>query len=191
MVKLALLIPVLLAAAASPGFTVEGVQPVKLNKTTSSYPVKCGTPLKFSAEGPTNLVIDIRAKADALEKAVELDFTRNEKTISKNPVALKKSKTAGKGFAGLGKIVLSVPEGTQQYSLSCDAPSEIGLTIKASKKPVKGAPEAAAETELAPPKPAPPEPEAAKKEEEKAKEATAAAGASGEAYFGLFHPTTF
>lgn len=189
MVKLALLIPVLLAGVASPGFTVEGVQPVKINKTTSSYPMTCGTPLKFSAEGPTNLVIDVRAKADALEKPVELDFTRNEKTISKNPVTLKKSKAAGKGFAGLGKIVLSVPEGTQQYTLSCDAPGEIGLSIKASKKPVKGAPEAAAETELEKPKPAA-DPEA-KKEEDKAKEAAAAAGAAGEAYFGLFHPTTF
>ena len=190
MVKLALLIPVLLAGVAPPAFKVDGVEPVKVNKTIASYPVKCGTPLKFSAEGPTNLVIDVRAKADALEKAVELDFARNDKSVSKNPVTLKKSKTAGKGFAGLGKIVIAVPEGTQQYSLTCDAPSEIGLSFKASKKPVKGAPEAAAETELEKPKAAP-EPEA-KKEEEKAKEAAAAAGAASSAgYYGLYHSTGF
>ena len=109
--------------------------------------------------------------------------------MSKNPVPVKKSKTAGKGFAGQGKIVLSVPEGSQQYSLTCDAPGEISLAFKASKKPIKGAPEAAAETELEKPKPAEP---VATKEEEKAKEAAAAASAaSSEGYYGLFHPTGF
>lgn len=83
-------------------------------KGGTAYPVNCSSPIKFTASGPASLIIDVRGRAGAMSKPVELDFTRNDKNVSKNAVTLKKSKNAGKGFAGVGQVVLAVPEGSQQ-----------------------------------------------------------------------------
>jgi hypothetical protein len=120
---------------------------------------------------------------------VELDFTRNESSVSKNALTLKKSKSAGKGFAGLGRIVLTIPEGDQKYALACDAPSDIAMSFRFSKEAVKSN-LAAAEVAV---------PSAKPREGAKTANAPASAeapatptndGSSG-AYVGLLHPTTF
>jgi hypothetical protein len=154
MIKLASLLPVVVmlgAAAAAGAVTVEGASPVTIGKK-SAYPVKCGTPLKVTASGPASLVVDVRGHADVMGKPFGVDFTRNERAVSKNTLTLKKSKDAGKGFAGIAQVVLPVPEGSQQYVVGCDAPGELAMSFKLSKKPIKAnpaAPEAPIETKSA------------------------------------------
>jgi hypothetical protein len=198
MLKLALLVPVIFAlggagGGGAGGVAVEGATPVSLGKKKgSAYPVKCAAPIKFTASGPASLIVDVRGRTDAIEKTVELDFTRNDKAVSKNALTLKKSKNAGKGFAGVGQVVLAVPEGVQQYALSCDAVSDLGLSFRLSKKAVKTN-SAVAEVAVEPPKPAEPTRAAdAGKPADAAKPAEPAASApSTGAYVGLFTPVTF
>jgi hypothetical protein len=89
------------------------------------------------------LVVDVRGKADAMGKPVDLEFTRNEKSISKNSLTLKKSKDGGKDFPGAAQIVLPVPEGVQSYAIVCDGVSELAMMFRLSKKAVKTNPAAA------------------------------------------------
>jgi hypothetical protein len=196
MLKPTLLISVVLLAAAASAVNVEGVTPVTIGKKGSAYPVSCGTPLKLTASGPGSMVVDIRGKADAMGKPLELDFTRNDKAVSKNNLTLKKKKDAGKGFAGMATVVLVLPEGEQHYSVSCDGPGEIALSFKMTKKAAStnlAAPEVPAET---------PKPTAAKGADGGAPDggaqatagadggaappAAAAGGDSNQAYPGLF-----
>jgi hypothetical protein len=202
MPKLALLIPVMFALSGAGGVTVEGSSPVTLGKKGKAYPVKCSAPIKFTASGPASLVVDVRGQADVIGKPLEVDFTRNDKTISKNALTLKKSKEAGKGFAGVAQIVLVVPEGVQQYAVACDASSDIAMSFRLSKKTVKSNP-AAAEVAVEPPKAA----ETAKTQKDGAKSgdtsatsnaqkpstegSASSAGASTGAYVGLFTTTSF
>lgn len=138
MVKLALLGPVIFALGGAGAVAVEGATPVSLGKKLgTAYPVKCASPIKFTASGPASLIVDVRGQSDAIGKPLELDFTRNDKAVSKNALTLTKSKNAGKGYAGVGQVVLAVPAGVQQYALACDSPSEIGLSLRLSKKAVK------------------------------------------------------
>ena len=192
MLKLALLVPVIFALGGAGGagsVAVEGASPVSLGKKKgTAYPVKCAAPIKFTASGPASLIVDVRGRTDAIEKPLELDFTRNDKAVSKNALTLKKSKNAGKGFAGVGQVVLAVPEGVQQYALSCDAASDLGLSFRLSKKAVKTN-SAVAEVAVEPPKPAEPVADSTPAEAAAAP-ATAAAPSSG-AYVGLFTPVTF
>ncbi len=214
MLKLALIVPVIFAlgTAGAPGsvgtVSVEGATPVSLGKKKgTAYPVKCTAPIKFTAAGPASLIVDVRGRTDAISKPVELDFTRNEKAISKNALTLKKSKNAGKGFAGVGQVVLAVPEGVQQYAIACDAASDLGLSFRLSKKAVKTG-SAAAEVAIEPPKPA--ERDASEKTADDAKPGEAAApGAAAAAaapapsapsaspaaadgtFVGLFTPVSF
>ena len=198
MLKLALIVPVVFAlgtagTTASLGtVSVEGATPVSLGKKKgSAYPVTCTAPIKFTAAGPASLIVDVRGHTDTIAKPVELDFTRNEKAISKNALTLKKSKNAGKGFAGVGQVVLAVPEGVQQYAIACDAASELGLSFRLSKKPVKTG-SAAAEVALEPPKPAEPEKAAATTEDAPKPAAVAAQSApSNGTFVGLFTPVAF
>lgn len=138
MVKIAALLPIVVLALAGAGaVTVDGTDPVSIGKKKTAYPVTCGTPMKFKTKGPATVIVDVRGKADAVGKPVELDFTRNDKAVSKNSVTLKKSKDAGKGYTALGKIVLSVPEGEQEYTLDCEAPSDIAMSFRTAPKPGK------------------------------------------------------
>ena len=50
------------------------------------------------------------------------------KSVSKNALTLKKSKE--KKYAGIGRVVLSVPEGPQQYALACDASADIAMSFQ-------------------------------------------------------------
>jgi len=201
MLKLALIVPVVFAlgTAGTTGsvgtVSVEGVTPVSLGKKKgTAYPVKCAAPIKFTAAGPASLIVDVRGRTDTISKPVELDFTRNEKAISKNALTLKKSKNAGKGFAGVGQVVLTVPEGVQQYAIACDAASDLGLSFRLSKKAVKTG-SAAAEVAVEPPKPAEPakvEGDAKPTEDAKpAGPAPAAPAAANSAYVGVFMPVSF
>jgi len=191
MVKLALLVPVIFALGSAGTVAVEGATPVSLGKKKgTAYPVKCAAPIKFTASGPASLIVDVRGQTDAISKPVELDFTRNDKAVSKNALTLKKSKNAGKGFAGVGQLVLAVPEGVQQYALACDAASDLGLSFRLSKKAVKTN-SAVAEVAVEAPKPV----EAPTKAPEETKTADAAkpaaSGPSTGAYVGLFTPVSF
>ncbi|MEA2749975.1 MAG: hypothetical protein QOI41_4118 [Myxococcales bacterium] len=204
MLKLALLVPVIFALGGAGGagtVAVEGATPVSLGKKKgTAYPVKCAAPIKFSASGPASLIVDVRGKSDALSKPLELDFTRNDKAVSKNAVTLTKSKNAGKGFAGVGQVVLKVPEGVQQYALACDSTSDIAMSFRLSKKAVKTN-SAVAEVAVEPPKPAePPKPGPSedtkpdtKPETKTADVAPPAAGSapSNGAFVGLFTPISF
>jgi hypothetical protein len=200
LLKLALLAPVIFALGGTGKVAVEGATPVSLGKKKgTAYPVKCEAPIKFTATGPASLVVDVRGQTDALSKPVELDFTRNDKAVSKNAVTLTKSKNAGKGFAGVGQVVLAVPEGVQTYAIACDAPSDIAMSFRLAKKPPKGSSpvaevavepkaeltaveaEAAKHAEGAKPAPA---------EEAKPAPAAAAAPADG-TYVGVFTPMSF
>jgi len=202
MLKLALIVPVVFAVGTAgttgslAAVSVEGATPVSLGKKKgTAYPVKCTAPIKFSAAGPASLIVDVRGGSDVISKPVELDFTRNDKAISKNALTLKKSKSAGKGFAGVGQVVLAVPEGVQQYAVACDAASDLGLSFRVAKKAVKSG-FAAAEVAIEPPKPA--EPDASQKVVDDAKPADAPAGSaaapaapSSGVYVGVFTPMSF
>jgi hypothetical protein len=201
MVKLALLAPVIFALGGAGTVAVDGATPVSLGKKLgTAYPVKCAAPIKFTASGPASLVVDVRGQADAIGKPLELDFTRNDKAVSKNALTLTKSKNAGKGYAGVGQVVLAVPAGVQQYALSCDSASEIGLSLRLSKKAVK-ANAAVAEVPVEAKKSAPPSKVAdgakngddATADDAKAGDAGAptASGPSTGAYVGLFTPMSF
>lgn len=201
MVKLALLGPVIFALGGAGTVAVDGATPVSLGKKLgTAYPVKCSAPIKFTASGPASLIVDVRGQTDAIGKPLELDFTRNDKAVSKNALTLTKSKNAGKGFAGVGQIVLAVPEGAQQYVLACDSASDIGLSFRLSKKAVKTN-AAVAEVAVEAAKPAPPSKVAdsaktgddAKADDAKAGDAgtpTASAPSTG-VYVGLFTPMSF
>lgn len=198
MLKLALLVPVVFALGSAGTVAVEGATPVSLGKKKgTAYPVKCAAPIKFTASGPASLIVDVRGQTDAISKPVELDFTRNDKAVSKNALTLKKSKNAGKGFAGVGQVVLAVPEGVQQYALACDASSDLGLSFRLSKKAVKTN-AAVAEVAVEPPKPAEPskvadadKPADDSKTPDAAKPAASASAPSTGAYVGLFTPISF
>jgi hypothetical protein len=195
MLKLALLVPVIFALGGAGTVAVEGSTPVSLGKQKgSAYPVSCTAPIKFTASGPASLIVDVRGRTDALGKPLELDFTRNDKAVSKNALTLKKSKNAGKGFAGVGQVVLAVPEGVQQYAIACDAPSDIAMSFRLSKKAVKTN-AAVAEVATEAPKPAATADAAKSADDAKAAEAptpaAAPAPASTGAYVGLFTPTSF
>ena len=194
MVKLALLIPVMFALGSAGTVTVEGSTPVALGKSGKAYPVKCTEPITFTASGPASLIVDVRGRTDAMGKPLELDFTRNDKTVSKNALTFNKSKTAGKGFAGVGQVVLTVPEGTQRYALSCDAASDIAMSFRVSKKAVKTN-LAVAEVAVEVPKPVEAAKPKAGDEPPAGTPAAAPSGATGApssgAYVGLFSPTTF
>jgi hypothetical protein len=197
MLKLALLVPVVFALGGAGGvgaITVEGSSPVALGKNGTAYPVKCAAPITFKASGPASLIVDVRGQTAAMGKPLEFDFTRNEKSISKNALTLKKSKQAGKGFAGLGQVVLTVPDGLQTYALACDATSDIAMSFRLSKKAVKNN-AAVAEIAVEPPKPDHTKTAEAPGEAPKAGAAgeapTAAGGASSGAYVGLFTPIAF
>jgi hypothetical protein len=200
MFKLALLVPVIFALGGAGKVAVDGSTPVSLGKKKgSAYPVKCDAPIKVTATGPASLVIDVRGRADALDKPVELDFTRNDKAVSKSALTLTKSKNAGKGFAGVGQVVLAVPEGVQTYALSCDAPSDIAMSFRLAKKPPKGStPVAEVAVEAPKPDATAVEAEAAKHAEEakaaaEAPKPAAAASAtpSSGTYVGVFTPMSF
>jgi hypothetical protein len=190
MLKLALLVPVIFALGGAGGagtVAVQGATPVSLGKKKgTAYPVKCAAPIKFTAAGPASLIVDVRGRSDALSKPLELDFTRNDKAVSRNALTLKKSKDAGKGFAGVGQVVLSVPEGVQQYALACDSTSDIAMSFRLSKKAVKTN-SAVAEVAVEAPKPAPAE-ETKPAPAEEAKPVEAAAPG---AFVGLFTPISF
>ena len=196
MVKLALLVPIIMVFGAPAKkhapppepdgvVKVDGVDPVAVGKS-KAFPSTCSAPLKVTAAGPGTLVIDVRGKDSDLSKALELDITRNAKNISKNAVTMKKSKTAGKGFAGLGQIVMTVPHGEQQYSIACDATTGVAMSFRLSKKIVKGN-DASPEVAIEEPKPAP---ELAAKPEAKEAPKPEVKPAGGNAYPGLFAPTT-
>src|ERR1700709_96584 len=73
MLKLALLVPVVFAlGSAGNPVTGEGAAPVSLRKKAMAYPVKCSAPIKVTAVGPGSLVIDVRGKADAIDKPLEM-----------------------------------------------------------------------------------------------------------------------
>jgi hypothetical protein len=196
MLKLALLAPVIFALGGAGTVAVEGATPVSLGKKKgTAYPVKCAAPIKFTASGPASLIIDVRGPTDAMSKPLELDFTRNDKAVSKNALTLKKSKSAGKGFAGVGQVVLAVPEGVQQYALACDSASDLGVSFRLSKKAVTTNP-AVAEVAVAAAKPAPPSKVA--DDAKTGDDATtadagkpAASAPSTGAYVGLFTPISF
>jgi hypothetical protein len=214
MPKLVLLIPVLFAVGGgTTPITVEGSSPVPVGKQKLAYPLKCTSPITVTASGPTNLVVDVRGRTDVLGTPFQVELTRNEKSVSKNPVMLRKSKSAGKGFAGVSQLVVAVPEGVQKYVIGCDASSDIAMSFRVSKKSVKG-PLAVAEVQVEPKvdpskvakadktdkseaspsdassKEAPPKEAAAKTDGKAPAEATAAAsGGAKDAYVGLFHTT--
>jgi hypothetical protein len=189
MLRLALMVPVVFALSSAGSVSVEGSSPVPLGKKGTAYPVKCSAPITFTASGPATLILDVRGRADDMSKPVELDITRNEKFVSKNALTLKKSKE--KKYAGIGRVVLAVPDGPQQYALACDASADIAMSFQLTKKAVKANP-AAAEVAVEPPKPAePPKAVADAKAADAAKPTAAAApAASGGAYLGLFTPPT-
>jgi hypothetical protein len=200
MLKLALLAPVIFALGGAGTVAVEGATPVSLGKKKgTAYPVKCAAPIKFTASGPASLIIDVRGQTETMSKPVELDFTRNDKAVSKNALTLKKSKSAGKGFAGVGQVVLAVPEGVQQYALACDSASDLGVSFRLSKKAVTTN-AAVAEVAVAAAKPAPPSKvadDAKTGDDGKAADAApshdkpAASAPSTGAYVGLFTPVSF
>jgi hypothetical protein len=196
MLKLALMVPVVFALNGAGAVTVEGSTPVHLGKKGTAYPVKCTAPITFTAAGPATLILDVRGRADDMQKPLELDITRNEKFVSKNALTLKKSKE--KKYAGIGRVVLSVPEGQQQYALACDASADIAMSFQLTKKAVKTNP-AAVEVAVEAPKPTePPAKVADAKPADGAKpgdapkpgEASTPAAAPGGAYLGLFTPPT-
>jgi hypothetical protein len=184
MLRLALMVPVVFALSGGSAVSVEGSTPVPLGKKGTAYPVKCSAPITFTASGPASLILDVRGRADDMSKPVELDITRNDKFVSKNALTLRKSKE--KKYAGIGRVVLSVPEGPQQYALACDASADIAMSFQLTKKSVKTNP-AAVEVAVEAPKPAEPAKVADTKPAEPAKPAPAP---SGTAYVGLFSPPT-
>ncbi len=116
---------------------------------TKAYMVPPDTGLTFEAEGPANVLLELRAQSRG--KRVIIDIIRDDKFRSRNATKLRRVGGGRRGFRFVTLLALKIPKGKHQYAVRVQGvePALIARITRAFLRPFA----ARAEEDLAGPTP--------------------------------------